>query len=59
MRLFIKTKDKKYPIYFGENSCFKIKKILIENKIYPKKLMVIYDKNIPNKIVSKFKAKLC
>ena len=58
MRLFIKTKDKKYPIYFGENSCFKIKKILIENKIYPKKLMVIYDKNIPNKIVSKFKVKI-
>ena len=58
MRLFIKTKDKKYPIYFGENSCFKIKKILIENKINPKKLMVIYDKNIPNKIISKFKAKI-
>tara|TARA_S200000501_G_scaffold50252_1_gene40311 strand:+ start:98 stop:1189 length:1092 start_codon:yes stop_codon:yes gene_type:complete len=58
MRLFIKTKDKKYPIYFGENSCFKIKKILIENKINPKKLMVIYDKNIPQKIISKFKVKI-
>ena len=58
MRLFIKTKDKKYPIYFGENSCFKIKKILIENKINPKKLMVIYDKNIPHKIISRFKVKI-
>ncbi len=58
MRLFIKTKEKKYPIYFGENNCFKIKKILIQNKINPKKLMVIYDKNIPKKIVSKFKTRI-
>ena len=58
MRLLIKTKDKKYPIYFGENCCFKIKKILIENKINPKKLMVIYDKNIPHKIISRFKVKI-
>ncbi len=58
MRLFVKTKDKKYPIYFGTNNCFKIKKILAQNKINPKKLIVIYDKNIPKKILSKFKNKL-
>ena len=58
MRLFVKTKDKKYPIYFGTNNCFKIKKILAQNKINTKKLIVIYDKNIPKKILSKFKNKL-
>tara|TARA_B100001057_G_scaffold249820_1_gene250098 strand:- start:642 stop:1736 length:1095 start_codon:yes stop_codon:yes gene_type:complete len=58
MKLFVKTKNKKYPIYFGENSCFKIKKILIENKINSKKLMIIYDRNIPNKIISKFNIKI-
>ena len=58
MRLFVKTRDKKYPIYFGTNNCFKIKKILAQNKINPKKLIIIYDKNIPKKIVSKFKNKL-
>ena len=47
MKLFVKTKDKKYPIYFGVNNCFKIEKILEQNKIYPKKLIVIYDRNIP------------
>ena len=58
MKLLIKTKDKTYPIYFGENKCFKIKKILAENKIKTKKLIIIYDKNVPIKIISKFKAKL-
>ena len=58
MKLFVKTKDKKYPIYFGLNNCFKIEKILLQNKINPKKLMFIYDKNIPKRIVSKFRNKL-
>tara|TARA_B100000886_G_scaffold264259_1_gene188774 strand:- start:1822 stop:2916 length:1095 start_codon:yes stop_codon:yes gene_type:complete len=58
MKLFVKTKDKTYPIYFGSNNCFKIKKILVQNKINSKKLIVIYDKNIPKKIIAKFKSKL-
>ena len=58
MRLFVKTKDNKYPIYFGSNNCFKIKKILVQNKINSKKLIVIYDKNIPKKIITNFKNKL-
>ena len=58
MRLSVKTKDKSYPIYFGVNNCYKINKILVQNRINPKKLMVIYDKNIPKKIISKFKKKL-
>ncbi len=58
MRLFVKTRDKTYPIYFGTNNCFKIKKILVQNNINPKKLIVIYDKNVPKKIISKFKNKL-
>ena len=37
MKLFVKTKEKKYPIYFGANSYLKIKKILNENNINPKK----------------------
>ena len=36
MKLFVKTKDKKYPIYFGVNNCFKIKKILIKIKLIQK-----------------------
>ena len=55
MKLFVKTKDKKYPIYFGVNSHINIKKILIKNKINPKKLMVVYDKNVPKNITNKFK----
>ena len=47
MKLLVKTKDKTYPIYFGENNCFKINKILNRNNISPNKLIVIYDKNIP------------
>ena len=55
MKLFVKTKDKTYPIYFGVNNCFKIRNILAQNKINPNKVMVIYDRNIPKKILSKFK----
>ena len=58
MKLLVKKKEKKYPIYFGANSYLKIKKILNENNIKPKKTMVIYDKKVPKKIISKFKAKL-
>ena len=58
MKLLVKTKDKTYPIYFGENNCFKINKILNRNNINPNKLMVIYDKNIPKKIISKFKNRI-
>ncbi len=58
MRLFVKTKDKTYPIYFGENNCFKIKRILFQNNINAKKLIVIYDRNIPKKIINRFKNKL-
>ena len=58
MKLLVKTREKKYPIYFGANSYLKIKKILNENNIKPKKTMVIYDKNVPKKIISKFRAKL-
>ena len=55
MKLFVKTKDKKYPIYFSVNSHINIKKILIKNNINPKKLMVVYDKNVPENITNKFK----
>ena len=58
MKLFVKTKDKKYPIYFGVNSHINIKKILNKNNINTKKLMVIYDKNVPKNITNKFKLKL-
>ena len=55
MKLFVKTKDKKYPIYFSVNSHINIKKILIKNNINIKKLMVVYDKNVPKNITNKFK----
>ena len=55
MKLFVKTKDKKYPIYFSVNSHINIKKILIKNSINLKKLMVVYDKNVPKNITNKFK----
>ena len=55
MKLFVKTKDKKYPIYFSVNSHINIKKIIIKNSINLKKLMVVYDKNVPKNITNKFK----
>ena len=52
MKLLVKTREKKYPIYFGANSYLKIKKIL------KKKSFLITDSDIKEfKTLKKIKKK--
>ena len=58
MKLLINTKEKQYPIYIGKNNCYNIVKILSENNIKSKNVIIIYDKNIPKKIIFKIKRRI-
>ena len=58
MKLVIKTKQKNYPIYIGKNNSYRISKILKNNNIRSKNIIIICDKNVPSKIVLKIKNNL-
>ena len=58
IRLNVKTKTQKYPIIIGKHLCSKISQLSKVNKIYFKKCLLIVDKNIPKKFVSKIKKSL-
>ena len=54
-KLMINTESQKYPIIIGENLISKISLILKDNSINFKKCLIVIDKNIPNKNISKLK----
>ena len=49
IKLKIKTKTKKYPIYFGDNILVKTGKLIKKNLPGVKKVCVISDKKLPEK----------
>ena len=53
IKLHIKTGDKKYPIFIGNNILNKLNKFLKENLIIFNQCLVVADKNVPKKIVCK------
>ena len=53
IKLQIKTGNQKYPIYIGNNILDKLNKFLKENLINFNQCLVIVDKNVPKKLVSK------
>ena len=58
VKLKIQTKTQKYPIIIGSNLIENISKISKENSINFKKCLLVIDKNIPKKAVSKIKESL-
>ena len=58
IRLKIKTKTKNYPIIIGPNLISSILKISNKNSIKFQKCLIIIDRNISNKIISKIKKSL-
>jgi 3-dehydroquinate synthase len=58
IKLKIKTKTQQYPIIIGTNLFLNISKIIKDNSLDFKKCLLIVDKNIPIKIVSKIKKSL-
>ena len=57
-KLMINTESQKYPIIIGENLISKISLILKDNFINFKKCLIVIDKNIPKKNISKLKKSL-
>ncbi len=55
IKLYIKTKTKRYPIIIGSNLISNISSIVRNNSINFKNCLLIIDKNIPKKIVLKVK----
>ena len=58
IKLKINTKTQKYSIIIGSNLVSNISKISKNNSINFKKCLLVIDKNIPKKIISKIKKSL-
>jgi len=54
-KLIITTKSEKYPIIIGKNLFSKISKIIKVSSIKFNKCLLVVDKNIPSKMIKKFK----
>ena len=58
IKLKINTKTQKYSIIIGSNLVSNISKISKNNSINFKQCLLVIDKNIPKKIISKIKKSL-
>jgi 3-dehydroquinate synthase len=63
-KLYVKTGNQKYPIFIGNNILNKIKIILKENFINFDQCLIVADKNVPKKLITKVlnslpKKKIC
>ena len=52
-KLYVKTKNQKYPIFIGNNILNKLKIILKENLINFNQCLIVADKNVPKKLIYK------
>ena len=53
IKLQIKTRNQKYPIFIGNNILNKLQKLLKENLINFNQCLIIADKNVPSKLINK------
>ena len=53
IKLHIKTRNQKYPIFIGNNILNKLNKILKESFINFNQCLVVADKNVPKKLIAK------
>ena len=53
IKLIIKTKSEKYPVLIGRNLVENLLSLFNQNSINSKKYLLVIDKKIPNKIISK------
>ena len=59
MKLKVKTNKNNYSIIIGKNLCSKINKIILNERIYSQKFLLVYDSKVPaqmiKSIISRFK----
>ena len=51
MKLKVKTKINDYSVIVGKNLCSKVNKIISNERIYSKKFLLIYDSNVPPRMI--------
>ena len=51
MNLKVKTNINNYSVIIGKNLCSKINKIILKEKIYSKKFLLVYDSKVPAKMI--------
>ncbi len=61
MKLKIKTNSNNYSVIIGKNLCSKLNRIILSERIYSQKFLLVYDSKVPvqmiKSIVSKFHKK--
>ena len=58
IKLQIKTANQKYPIIIGDNILNKLPKIFKENKVNSNQCLLVVDKNVPRKLITKIQKSL-
>ena len=48
MKLKVKTNKNNYSIIIGKNLCSKIYKIILNERIYSQKFLLVYDSKVPS-----------
>ena len=51
MKLKVKTKINNYNIIIGKNLCSKINKIILNERIYSRKFLLVYDSKVPAQMI--------
>ena len=51
MKLKVKTNINNYSVIVGKNLCSKINKIILNEKIYSQKFLLVYDSKVPTQMV--------
>ena len=57
-KLIIKSSSGKYPILIGSNVISNISKLMLNNSISFEKCLLVVDKNVPKKFISKIRKSL-
>ena len=58
IKLQVKTKSENYPIIIGSNIVEKFSSYLNKNSIFFNQCLLVIDKNVPNKMISKIESSL-
>ena len=62
MKLKVKTNINSYSVIIGKNLCSRISKIILDERIYSQKFLLIYDSRVPTRmiksILSRFNKKI-
>ena len=51
MKLKVKTNKNNYSIIIGKNLCTKIYKIILNERMYSQKFLLVYDSKVPTQMI--------